>query len=63
MDYEAAVSPLHAPTELVWSFAFAESQLLLAEDEDVLAPGPPLDAEVRHYLGRLDGQGYVHVGR
>lgn len=55
MNYEPAVCPLHAPTDRVWSFAFAESQLLLAEGEDVLAPGPPLDAEVRHYLGRLDG--------
>jgi NAD+ diphosphatase len=29
--------------------------LLLREDEDVLSPGPLINAAVRHYLGRLGG--------
>jgi len=56
MDFEPSVSPPTNPTALVWSFAFAEGHLLLPEDEQTLAPGPlSIDAEVRHYLGRLGG--------
>ena len=54
MDFEPAVFPAAAPTEAVWSFAFAEGDMLLPEGEDVLAPSL-LDAEARHYLGRLGG--------
>ena len=55
MDFEPAVSPPASPTALVWSFAFAEGHLLLPDDEETLTPGPSIDAQVRHYLGRLGG--------
>lgn len=55
MTFEPAVSPASAPTDAVWSFAFVDGQMLLPEGEEALAPGPLLDAEIRHYLGRLGG--------
>lgn len=55
MDFEPTISAPASPTDLVWSFAFAEGHLLLPDDEETLAPGPSIDGEVRHYLGRLGG--------
>lgn len=55
MDFHPAVSPADEPTEVVWSFAFAEGQLLMPEGEELLSPGEPIEAGVRHYLGRLGG--------
>jgi NAD+ diphosphatase len=55
MEFEPAVAPQAEPTELAWTFAFVAGQLLLPEDAQALSPGPPPRAEVRHYLGRLDG--------
>jgi len=55
MDFEPAVRPAAEPTMAVWSFAFSEGHLLLREGEDILAPGPRIEAEERHYLGRLGG--------
>jgi len=55
MDFEPAISAPASPTELVWSFVFAEGHLLLPGDQDELAPGPSHDVQVRHYLGRLGG--------
>jgi len=56
MEFEPAVVPADDPTASVWSFIFAEGQLLLPEGVEVIAPAPlAVDAEVRHYLGRLAG--------
>ncbi|MEY4099759.1 MAG: diphosphatase [Pseudomonadota bacterium] len=55
MNFEPSVLPPASPTDLVWSFTFAEGQLLLPGEEGTLAPGPLMDGEVRHYLGRLGG--------
>ncbi len=55
MDFEPLVIPPAEPTALVWSFAFAEGQLLLPQDAQTLAPGVLIGAEARHYLGRLGG--------
>lgn len=55
MIFEPGLFPGAAPTGLAWSFAFAEGQLLLPEGDELLAPGPLIEAEVRHYLGRLGG--------
>lgn len=55
MDFEPAVIPPADPAAWVWSFAFVQGQLLLPGDDETLAPAPLLDAEVRHYLGRLGG--------
>jgi len=55
MDFVPAVSPAAEATSVVWSFAFVEGQLLLPEDDEALIPGPPIEADVRHYLGRLGG--------
>ncbi len=55
MEFVPAVSPAAEPTSVVWSFAFVEGQLLLPEAEEALSPGPLIDGEVRHYLGRLGG--------
>ncbi|MES2957002.1 MAG: NAD(+) diphosphatase [Pseudomonadota bacterium] len=55
MDFEPAHSLALAPSSAAWSFAFAEGQLLLREGEEFLTPGPLIEAEVRHYLGRLGG--------
>ena len=55
MEFEPAVVPAAAPTATAWTFAFVEGQLLLPEHGDGLAPGPAIDAEIRHYLGRLGG--------
>jgi NAD+ diphosphatase len=55
MNFEPAVFPAHQPTDTAWCFAFAEGQLLLPEGEQALAPCRVIDAQVRHYLGRLDG--------
>jgi NAD+ diphosphatase len=55
MDFVAAVSTAAEPTASAWSFAFVEGQLLLPESAQALSPGPLLDGEVRHYLGRLGG--------
>jgi len=55
MEFEPAVAPGAQATSTTWCFAFAEGQLLMPEGQDALAPGQLLDAEVRHYLGRLGG--------
>jgi len=55
MDFEPAIAPSATPTALVWSFAFAAGQLLLPEDDDQLVPTELRQAQVRHYLGRLNG--------
>jgi NAD+ diphosphatase len=55
MEFEPAVTLGAGATSIAWSFAFTEGQLLLPEREDVLNPGPLIEAEVRHYLGRLGG--------
>ena len=55
MEFEPFVSPPAKPTALVWSFAFVQGQLLLPGDEASPTPGPLIDAQVRHYLGRLGG--------
>jgi NAD+ diphosphatase len=55
MDFEPAVHPPAAATATAWSFLFTGGQLLLPEGASVLSPGPPVDADDRHYLGRLDG--------
>jgi NAD+ diphosphatase len=55
MEFEPAVFPAADPSALSWSFAFAEGQLLLPEGDGSLSPGAPLEADVRHYLGRLGG--------
>lgn len=55
MDFEPAVIPPASPTALAWSFAFAEGQLLLPQEAQTLAPGALIDAQARHYLGRLGG--------
>ena len=56
MIFEPAVAPAPSPSESAWNFAFADGQLLVCEAAgDTLAPGPPIAAVVRHYLGRLGG--------
>jgi NAD+ diphosphatase len=55
MQFEPAILPAAEATTLSWCFAFAEGQLLLPEDAECLAPGPLIESEVRHYLGRLGG--------
>jgi NAD+ diphosphatase len=54
MNFEPATVPPSLPGATAWSFAFAEGQLLLPDD-DALVPGPPPEAVARHHLGRLDG--------
>jgi NAD+ diphosphatase len=53
--FEPSVHPAAEPTPAAWSFAFVEGQLLLREGDQALSPGPPIEAQVRHYLGRLGG--------
>jgi NAD+ diphosphatase len=53
--FEPSCLPGAEMTALSWSFAFVEGQLLLPEGGDALEPGPSIDGDVRHYLGRLDG--------
>lgn len=55
MTFEPAIFPTGTSNAPCWSFTFVEGQLLLAEGEDGLTPGPRLDAGVCHYLGRLGG--------
>jgi NAD+ diphosphatase len=55
MDFEPAIVPTTEATTLSWSFAFAEGQLLLPEGAESIEPGPLIDCDVRHYLGRLGG--------
>ena len=55
MEFEPAVVPAAEPSATAWSFVFVAGQLLLPEGEDPLTPGEPMQAEIRHYLGRLDG--------
>ena len=55
MKFEPAIQPATDTSALCWSFTFVEGQLLLAEGEEGLAPGPRVEAIVRHYLGRLGG--------
>jgi NAD+ diphosphatase len=55
LSFEPAVAPAVDATPTAWCFAFAEGQLLLPEGSRALAPGALLDAEARHYLGRLGG--------
>ena len=55
MEFVPAVAPAAEPTSVAWSFAFVEGRLLLPDGDEVLIPGPPIEADVRHYLGRLGG--------
>ncbi|MEO7853522.1 MAG: NAD(+) diphosphatase [Rubrivivax sp.] len=55
MTFEPAIFPAAESSPLCWSFTFVEGQLLLGEGDEGLAPGPLVDAGVRHYLGRLGG--------
>lgn len=55
MTFEPAIFPAAESSPLCWSFTFVEGQLLLGEGDEGLAPGPLIDAGVRHYLGRLGG--------
>jgi NAD+ diphosphatase len=55
MDFEPAVVHGGEFSPTAWSFAFVEGKLLLREGHDSLVPGAPIEADVRHYLGRLEG--------
>ena len=60
MIFVPAVAPQGEPTSEHWSLAFVDGKLLLPEDENTLLhPLPERGwqpcAEVRHYLGRLEG--------
>jgi NAD+ diphosphatase len=60
MNFIPAITLEGDPTPWHWSLAFVDGKLLLPEAEpDALAPlavpGWQRHAEVRHYLGRLDG--------
>ena len=60
MSFVPAVAPQGEPTSEHWSLAFVDGKLLLPEDENTLLhPLPERGwqpcAEVRHYLGRLEG--------
>ena len=60
MTFTPAITLLGEPTSLQWSLSFVEGKLLLPEADDrSLSPLPAQrwhhDAEVRHYLGQLDG--------
>ncbi len=55
MHFEPAAAPPASLSTQSWSFVFSGSQLLLPEGEQGLSPGQLFEAEVRHYLGRLDG--------
>ena len=55
MTFEPAIFPAAESSPLCWSFTFVEGQLLLGEGDEDLAPGALIDADVRHYLGRLGG--------
>jgi NAD+ diphosphatase len=60
MIFVPAISLQGEPTPRHWCLAFVGSQLLLPEPEDqplspLEAPAWQQEAELRHYLGRLDG--------
>ena len=55
MNFEPAIQPVADASPLCWSFTFVDGQLLLAEGDEGLSPGPLVEASVRHYLGRLGG--------
>ena len=60
MNFVPAIAPQGEPTPRHWSLAFVDGKLLLPEDENTfLHPltdrGWQPDAEVRHYLGQLEG--------
>ncbi len=60
MLFIPAIEALSPATEQAWCLAFHDGKLLLPEpDDQMLAPARPQAfeplAEVRHYLGRLDG--------
>ena len=60
MIFVPAVAPQGEPTSEHWSLAFVDGKLLLPEDENTLLHPLPQRgwqpcAEVRHYLGRLEG--------
>ena len=66
MNFIPAIALVGEPTPRHWSLAFVDGKLLLPEDDPTtlapLAPLAPLalhgwqlQAELRHYLGRLDG--------
>ena len=60
MPFTPAIVLVGDPTPQHWSLAFVDGKLLLPEAEDAALfpiglPGWQADAEVRHYLGRLDG--------
>ncbi len=55
MQFEPAITLAAEPTREVWTFAFAEGQLLLPEGMESMSPGPLMSAEGGHYLGRLGG--------
>lgn len=54
MRFEPDVRPATTRSATAWHFAFVEGQLLLTE-AGAVEPLAPVDAPVRHYLGRLDG--------
>ena len=60
MTFTPAITLLGEPTALQWSLGFVEGKLLLPEADDapltaLAAPRWHSEAEVRHYLGQLDG--------
>ncbi len=55
MTFQPAIVPPAESSPLCWSFTFVEGQLLLVDGDEGLAPGAPVDAGVRHYLGRFEG--------
>ena len=55
MDFEPGIQPPERTTVTTWTFAFVSGQLLLPEGEQILSPAPAIEAEARHYLGRLAG--------
>jgi NAD+ diphosphatase len=60
MNFIPAITLDGDPTPQHWSLAFVDGKLLLPEAEDealapLALPGWQRHAEVRHYLGRLDG--------
>ena len=55
MHFEPAVMPAAEPSSTAWSFAFVEGQILMPQHEAALAPGAPMQAGVRLYMGRLGG--------
>ena len=60
MTFTPAITLLGQPTALQWGLGFFEGKLLLPEPNDAPLTALPAqrwhaEAEVRHYLGQLDG--------